>query len=53
MYVSVNNSSEVFKIASPLYLGLAMLVDKRHLFSVVPADKHNTVVATRRPLVTS
>jgi len=47
MYVSVNNSSQVFKIASALYLGLALVLIKSSL-----CGQHNTVVATCRPLVT-
>jgi hypothetical protein len=40
MYVSVNNSAQVFKIASALYsyLGLAMVMDTIHLITVVSAD---------------
>jgi hypothetical protein len=36
-YVSVNNSSQVFKIASALCRGLAMVMDTRHLITVIPA----------------
>jgi len=38
MYVSVNNSSQVFKIASALYLGLATVMDTSYLITVVSAD---------------
>jgi hypothetical protein len=51
MYVSVNNSSQVFKIASALYLGLATVMDTSHLITVVSAD-NKTVVATYGLLAT-